>query len=91
MTTANFAIEWHDEGREPQCAPNPNYPHGIDIDIRRGAKGCLSLLPYPAQRCGYYTVRCNTCGFAAVITTAGRPDDPISIALPCKTEKDPIE
>jgi hypothetical protein len=28
-------ITWHDAGREPQCAPNPSYPHGIDVPSPR--------------------------------------------------------
>ena len=41
-------------------------------------------LPYPAKRCGQYYVECRICGFNAIITTAGRPDDPqIIIKMPC--------
>ena len=30
-------IEWLDSGREPQCAPNPSYPNGIDVPSPRPA------------------------------------------------------
>ena len=77
-------VKWHDSGREPQVAPNPNYPDGIDLDISNGEQACLVSLPYPAKRCGYYEVECGECGYTAIITTAGRPDDPRSVKLPCK-------
>ena len=80
-----FEIEWIDHGREPQCAPDPDYPAGKDIDASMGATpSCLVNLPYPAKRCGVYLVRCPVCGFSAGLTTAGRSDDPRSITLPCK-------
>jgi hypothetical protein len=81
---SQWKIEWHDHGREPQCPPNPDYPDGIDIDIAGNASpACATPLPYPAKRCGYYVVRCKACGMSVAITTAGRPDDPRSVRLPC--------
>lgn len=78
-------VEWHDAGREPQCAPDPAYPHGKDIHLADGIEQkCIAQLPYPAKRCGYYTVECERCGISIAVTTAGRPDDPRSIELPCK-------
>lgn len=79
-------VTWIDRGREPQCAPNPAYPEGIDMDATRGLPGpsCKVALPYPAKRCGIYMVTCSVCGASAWITTAGRPDDPRSLKLPCK-------
>jgi hypothetical protein len=80
-----WRITWHDSGREPQCAPNPDYPDGIDVNMAVGAaKQCTTPLPYPARRCGFYEVFCRQCGLRAAITTAGRPDDPRSVTLPCK-------
>lgn len=78
-------VWWIDRGREPQCAPNPDYPDGIDVDLSDGrSKTCWTeLRPYPTPRCGLFVVGCQTCGFSAVITTAGRPDDPRSAKLPC--------
>ena len=78
-------VKWLDRGREPKCKPNPAYPHGIDIDEVRGMKpGCKVELPYPAERCGVYIVRCDDCGVSYAITTAGRPDDPRSVVMACK-------
>lgn len=77
-------IDWIDSGREPQCAPNPKYPMGIDVDMSDGAaKTCSAALPYPAKRCGAYIVECEKCGQRVAITTAGRPDDPRSAKLAC--------
>lgn len=78
-----FDIDWIDSGHEPVCAPDPNYPTGIDLDCARGKKGCTTALPYPARRCGYYLVRCKVCETTAAVTTAGRPDDPRSVKLEC--------
>lgn len=78
-------IEWLDGEREPRVAPNPSYPDGIDLDLTNGKRPmCEVSLPYPARRIGTYVVACTTCGLRAGCTTAGRPDDPRSIRLPCK-------
>jgi hypothetical protein len=82
---SNIKVKWIDRLREPAMPPNPDYPDGIDIDTTMGrGKSCKVDLPYPAKRCGYYVVKCATCGFTTLITTAGRPDDPRSVRLPCK-------
>lgn len=78
-------VDWIDRRREPQCAPNPDYPEGIDLDCSNGAvRTCETQLPYPAKRCGVYVVRCSICGMSVGLTTAGRPDDPRSVKIPCK-------
>lgn len=79
-----FKIRWIDHHREPQCAPDPNYPDGKDIPLPHPApKSCRVELPYPAKRCGVYIVECSICRLSVAITTAGRPDDPRSAQLPC--------
>lgn len=86
MSNNNFKVKWLDRGREPQCPPNPAYPNGVDLDeasVFEGPK-CKVMLPYPARRCGYYYVECLACGTNALITTAGRPDDPRSVLMLCK-------
>lgn len=85
--TRQLKIEWRDSGREPQCAPNPDYPEGIDIDLSGGAPACETALPYPARRCGAYIIKCTLCGVRVGVTTAGRPDDPRSAKIPCKPLK----
>jgi hypothetical protein len=85
-----FEIEWRDSGRSPQVKPNPDYPTGKDVDAAGDALDtCTVPLPYPARRVGAYVLECRLCGFRAVSTTAGRPDDPRSIRLPCKTGAHP--
>jgi hypothetical protein len=81
----HFRIEWEDCGREPQCAPDPAYPEGVDLDASKGQlPSCTITLPYPAKRCGLYVLVCSLCGMTAVCTTAGRIDDPRSVTLACK-------
>lgn len=76
---------WLDAGREPQCGPNPDYPTGIDLDASGGATPtCSTTLDYPAKRCGVWFLECSICHLTLGITTAGRPDDPKSIRVPCR-------
>jgi hypothetical protein len=84
MMLNDFNIKWVDMKREPQCPPNPNYPNGKHISAPFARKTCRAILPYPAKRCGFYVVECQGCGVKVAITTAGRPDDPTSIDIPCK-------
>lgn len=77
-------VEWIDRNREPQCPPNPLYPKGVDVDMSEGAESCVTDVPYPAKRCGAYLVECKRCGFSALVTTAGRIDDPRTVRVPCQ-------
>jgi len=80
-------ITWVDREREPQSPPNPDYPDGINIDVSHGASSiCVANLPYPAKRCGLYLVKCEVCGTTALVTTAGRLDDPRSVTMACQRE-----
>jgi hypothetical protein len=82
---ADFIITWNDHGREPTGDPDPRFPHGMDADLSRGAsRTCAADLPYPARRCGFYSILCRRCSYSAIVTTAGRADDPRSIKLRCK-------
>jgi hypothetical protein len=86
---ANFTVQWIDAGREPQQPSNPQYPQGMDVDLSNGKlPSCYRLLPYPAKRCGAFKVECRRCGNSALITTAGRKDDPRSFKLKCKSPSD---
>ncbi len=81
-----FLINWIDLRREPECPPNPDFPNGVDLDLSRGgAPTCFTYLDYPAPRCGLYVVTCLSCGRQIAVTTAGRPDDPRSLRIPCRT------
>lgn len=78
-------VTFIDSGREPKCAPNPDYPIGRDLDLSEGAtKTCKVMLPYPAPRCGAMVARCLTCGMSVGCTVAGRVDDPRTIKMACK-------
>lgn len=33
-----FDLVWVDKGREPQCAPNPDFPDGVDVDVTMGQR-----------------------------------------------------
>ena len=82
-----LVAEWVDFHREPQCAPNPAYPDGIDVDATGGKRPCCQIdLSYPAPRCGAWHVKCLLCNITAVVTTAGRPDDPRSLTVACKVK-----
>lgn len=77
-------ISWIDHGREPKCQPDPEYPTGKDVGcVEDGQKSCKVDLPYPAKRCGVFIVECETCKVRVAVTTAGRPDDPRSLTMPC--------
>jgi hypothetical protein len=82
----HMQVRWIDRHLEPKNPANPDYPRGVDLDLRHDddAPSCMTELPYPAKRIGYYLIRCIRCGMDAVITTAGRADDPRSVQLPCK-------
>jgi len=84
--SGSIDVEFIDSGREPKEKPDPKYPNGKPVSLLKYAlqKGCTVNLPYPAPRCGLYKVTCRSCGFTAVITVAGRPDDPNILTLPCK-------
>ena len=78
-------VRWIDRGFEPTNPPNPKFPFGLDVDVSKGGhRTCQALLPYPAQRVGYYVVTCERCGQTAMISTAGRVDDPRSVKLACR-------
>ena len=38
MSAENFSIEWIDREINPKCAPNPDYPDGIDVDVSEDAE-----------------------------------------------------
>lgn len=78
-----------DSGREPQCKPDPKYPDGKPINLATDpmVKTCTMNLPFPAPRCGLYAIRCLECGFTAMLTVAGRPDDPNVVTMPCKSAR----
>jgi len=85
VQTNQFELNWLDKGIEAQCKPNPAFPDGQHLNTFKDYKGekCKVKLPYPAKRCGLYTVHCKVCDTSIGCTTAGRSDDPRSIVLKC--------
>lgn len=79
-------VKFIDEGRTATEKPDPKFPDGRDLNIAPHvlAKVCCRNLPYPAPRCGQYAIRCRVCGLTALVSVAGRPDDPRTITLACK-------
>lgn len=79
---------WRPSGRgKAQCAPNPDYPEGIHVDITEGKLPyCLVEPPYPAPECGLWLIECDRCEYSLAITAAGRPDDPRTVRIPCNRE-----
>lgn len=85
-------VTWVDRGLEPKSPPDPAHPNGIDVNMSApGLPGCAVALPYPAKRCGYHVVICEDCGRSALVSTAGRPDDPRSVTVACKKVMCPYE
>lgn len=69
---------------KPRCAPDPDYPNGKAITLpAHSIPSCTFELPYPAQECGAHIVTCLACGITVAVTVAGRPDDPVSVEIPC--------
>lgn len=87
--TAAHDIKFEASGRgKAQCPPDPDYPKGKAVDATLfGETGCVIELPYPAEECGLWVVRCGACGMSCGITAAGRSDDPISVKISCNNRK----
>lgn len=81
-----FDVVFIDAGREATEKPDPRWPDGVGVDLRSSViqKSCTRNVPYPAPRCGAYRLTCRRCGFTAVVTVAGRADDPRVVTMPCK-------
>ena len=81
-----FDVAFIDKGHKANCKPDPKYPDGMPVNLAPNpiVKTCTRNLPYPAPRCGLYVVTCRQCGFDAILTVAGRPDDPNMVTMPCR-------
>jgi hypothetical protein len=75
-----------DEGRQAEHPPDPNFPLGIGVDCTAGRPGCAVALRYPALGIGKWFIRCDACGTNALVSAAGRSDDPHTVRLPCKPQ-----
>ena len=80
----SLSCEFKPSGRgKARCAPNPEHPDGVDINLANGIASCSLDLPYPAPECGIWIVKCDACKQSIGVTAAGRIDDPKSIEIPC--------
>lgn len=79
-------VKFNDSGRKATQLANPKYPNGQDVSVAENVlqKTCCRNLPYPAPGVGTYSVICRKCHFTALVSVAGRADDPRTITLPCK-------
>lgn len=78
-------VNFIDSGRTATQPSNPKFPNGQQISVAEpGQKSCTFNLPYPAPGCGTYSIVCSACRFTALVTVAGRADDPRVLTLPCK-------
>lgn len=86
MSDETHIVEFMPSGRgKAQYPADPNFPNGREVQVgAQGVPSCTVALPYPAPECGFYLVLCTVCRFSAVITVAGRADDPTKVTLPCK-------
>lgn len=83
MSRATHSVEFIASGRgKAQFPPDPKYPNGRAIQSG-GTPACTVKLPYPAPECGCFIVKCAVCQTTMAVTAAGRPDDPISVTVPC--------
>ena len=82
---ADFEITFKPSGRGPaRCPTDPEFPEGVRANAQtRIGPSCTIEFPYPAPECGYFMVKCRTCGFHIAVTAAGRPDDPRSLTVSC--------
>ena len=74
---------WVGEGRKAEYPPDPRYPLGVPVDCTEGQPGCEVALQYPAPCVGKWWISCDTCGTTAIVTAAGRVDDPHTVRLRC--------
>jgi hypothetical protein len=78
-------VKFNDSGHTATEKANPKWPNGRELSVAEpGQESCTWNLPYPAPRVGTYSVVCRRCHFTALVSVAGRADDPIMITLPCK-------
>lgn len=82
-------VEFKPSGRgAARCPADPKWPQGMALDVSTpGAPSCFVKLPYPAPECGMWVLQCGVCSLTVAVTAAGRPDDPVSVRLPCNLQK----
>lgn len=88
---SDWKITWKPRAgsRQPTEKPNPQYPNGTHLNSIHNPDrpSCIGDLPYklwPERGLGILIIECRTCGLVTAVTTAGRPDDPITLTQNCK-------
>jgi hypothetical protein len=85
MIDVRIKVRWASRGGKARSPANPAYPDGVVADLTAGQKlHCPVPLPYPAKEVGTWLISCETCGYTAAVTAAGRRDDPREARLPCR-------
>lgn len=78
-------VKFIDEGRKSTSPSNPKYPNGVDVSAAMpDQKSCCFNVQYPAPGVGKYSIVCTDCKMTALVSVAGRADDPRTVTLPCK-------
>lgn len=91
---ADWEITWvpRSGGRKPEVPPSPAFPNGKHLVAlpQPDAPSCRGELPYvmwqedgTGRGLGLLMITCRRCGMRSAVTTAGRPDDPISLTQNC--------
>lgn len=85
MGSRMIKVRWIDGGRSATQPANPQFPDGFNLDISKGSeRSCTARLPYPAARCGIWEIEFDACQLKAMVTAAGRADDPRSLRIACR-------
>ena len=83
MTAPALRVVFLDRGALPQRLTDAAYPNGVDVDVSQGRlPACTVNLP-KVRTIGSFVVTCRRCGQNAVVTAAGRADDPKSLTMAC--------
>lgn len=86
-TAEGHLVDFIGEGRQATVPADPAFPHGRKVHTIVAAEGvqvCEVDLTYPVPECGRHRIICRRCGVVAMITAAGRADDPTMVTLQCK-------
>jgi hypothetical protein len=86
-----LALKWFGVGRRAKHPPDPAFPEGKDIVAHgAGQRFCKVTIPYPAPECGQWLITCDRCGLTAIVTAAGRLDDPRSAEVACRARVEKV-
>jgi hypothetical protein len=85
----HLRVTWAGTGQQPTQPPNPEFPNGCEVHLaERGEPACTARLSYPAPCIGAHLIVCSRCGASVAVSAAGRPDDPHTAHIRCRTKRD---